>query len=169
MNPDVLAAIPHRPPFLYVDEIVERTDGALVAVKTVSPDEPFFQGHYPGFPIMPGVLICEAVIQAGAILLAHRARKTTGAAASAAAGAMAVAADSAAPQARPKVPVLARISSARFKRMVRPGETLTLRAELTDEVSGVFFMKGRASVGDQTVATLEFACALSDPPETRNP
>jgi len=138
---EILKAIPHRPPFLYVDEIVELTDGGIVAAKTVSPEEPFFRGHYPGFPIMPGVLVCEAIFQAGAILLSKKIGET----ATGAGG----------------VPVLTRIANAKFKCMVRPGDRLELRAELVEQVSNAFYMKGRASVNGKTAVTVEFTCALA--------
>jgi len=131
-------AIPHRPPFLYVDEIVSMTDDAIEAVKTISPDEPFFKGHYPGFPIMPGVLVCEAIFQAGAILLSRLIDDP-------AAG----------------VPVLTRINGAKFRNMVRPGDRIELHAELTERVSNVFYMKGKAAVKGKTAVTVEYACALA--------
>src|SRR5208283_110631 len=67
----VLERIPHRPPFLFVDEIVSETPDGLVARRTWRPEESFYQGHYPGAPITPGVLLCEAVFQAGALYLAR--------------------------------------------------------------------------------------------------
>ena len=68
---EIHAAIPHRPPFLLVDEIVERGDDRIVCRKTFREDEWYFAGHYPAFPIAPGVLLCEAAMQAGAILLSQ--------------------------------------------------------------------------------------------------
>src|SRR5437773_12389164 len=104
---EIEAAIPHRPPFLLVDEIVERSEKRIVCRKTFRADEWFFAGHYPHFPITPGVLLCEAAMQAGAILIAGD-----------------VPADG--------VPVAARMNDVRFKRMVRPGETIEMEVELTD-------------------------------------
>ena len=65
----VLDAIPHRPPMLLVDEVVEWEPGHIVCRKTFQPDEWFFQGHYPDYPLVPGVILCEAAMQAGAVLL----------------------------------------------------------------------------------------------------
>jgi len=88
---EILAAIPHRPPFLLVDEIVERSEQRIVCRKTFRGDEYFYAGHYPGYPITPGVLLCEAAMQAGAILLAHVVAAEPG-----------------------KVPVVAKMSAVRF-------------------------------------------------------
>ena len=69
---DILDAIPHREPFLLVDEIIEQSDSRIGGVKTFGGDEWFFAGHYPGFPLVPGVLLCEAATQCGAILLSRQ-------------------------------------------------------------------------------------------------
>jgi 3-hydroxyacyl-[acyl-carrier-protein] dehydratase len=141
-HPEVLKAIPHRPPFLFVDTILERTETTLVAERTLRADEAFFQGHYPNNPIMPGVLICEATFQAAAIFLSAKFESS----------------DSA-----QKTPVLVRIQEARFRQMVKPGDTL--RIEVTwKESSGQFhFLKGCVRVGGKVAATLEFALGMIDP------
>jgi 3-hydroxyacyl-[acyl-carrier-protein] dehydratase len=136
----ILKAIPHRPPFLFVDKIVELTDTKIRAIKAISPEEPFFKGHYPGNPIMPGVLICESIFQTGAILLSS----IVGGAGN-------------------DIPVLTRISNAKFKKMVKPGSVLEMEAELVERVSNAFFLKGKASVAGNTVVTVEFACSLAKP------
>lgn len=140
---DIKQAIPHREPFLYVDEILEQSDDAIRGVKTISPEEPFFKGHYPDFPIMPGVLVCEAIFQAGAILLSSKIENTDGS----------------------KVPVLTRIGGAKFKGMVRPGDRIELVAQLTEQVSNAFYMKGRAMVNGKTMVIVDFTCALAPKPE----
>ncbi len=140
---DIKKAIPHREPFLYVDEVLEATDDRLVAVKTISPDEPFFKGHYPDFPIMPGVLICEAIFQAGAILLSGRVEDSG----------------------QKGIPVLTRIGGAKFKGMVRPGDRIELTALLIEQVANAFYMKGHAAVNGKKVVTVEFTCALAPKPE----
>jgi 3-hydroxyacyl-[acyl-carrier-protein] dehydratase len=134
---DVLNAIPHRPPFLFVDKIVELTETKIRTTKEISPEEPFFKGHYPGNPIMPGVLICESIFQTGAILLSH----------------IIGAADDG-------TPVLTRISNAKFKNIVKPGALLELQAELVETVSNAFFLKGSASSAGKTAVTVEFAVSL---------
>ncbi len=139
----VLAAIPHRPPFLWVDEVLELTERAIRATKRVDPAEPFFAGHYPDFPITPGVLVCEAMFQAGAILLSSRAKEQL------AAGLM---------------PVMTRIKDTRFKAMVRPGDVLELEVELEDALDKLFHLKGRAKVNGKLAASTSFACALAPRP-----
>jgi 3-hydroxyacyl-[acyl-carrier-protein] dehydratase len=136
----ILKAIPHRPPFLFVDKVLELTDTKIRAIKNISPDEPFFKGHYPGNPIMPGVLICESIFQTAAILLS-----------------------SIFGGASDNVPVLTRISNAKFKKIVKPGSVLEMETELVEKVSNAFFLKGKASVEGNTVATVEFACSLTKP------
>lgn len=136
-----LSAIPHRPPFLFVDQVVEINDARIVTSLFVDPTLEFFRGHYPGEPIMPGVLICEACFQAGALLVAHRLGSG--------------AADG--------VPVLTRITDARFKRIVRPGDTLTIETTLDDELDGAYFMTGRASVSGKAAVRVVFATMLANP------
>jgi 3-hydroxyacyl-[acyl-carrier-protein] dehydratase len=135
----ILEAIPHRPPFLLVDEVLERTERRIVGRKTFAGGEDFFAGHYPGYPLVPGVLLCEAAMQCGAILLSpHFAGETT------------------------KVPVVTRINDVRFKRMVRPGEPLRLEVELVERLAGAFFLKARVAVEGQVVVRFEFACTAAE-------
>lgn len=136
----ILKAIPHREPFLLVDEIVEWTESRIVCTKTFSGEEDFFAGHYPGSPLVPGVLLCEAAMQAGAILLSRfMAEEAAG-----------------------KVPVATRMNDVKFKRMVKPGETLLLEAELVERVSTAFFLKAKVTVEGKVAARFEFACTAAD-------
>lgn len=141
----VLSSIPHRPPFLFVDEIVEVEARRIVTRKFVDPEADFFRGHYPGNPVMPGVLICECCFQAGALLVAHHARS---------------------PESVEGIPVLTRIQDGRFKRMVRPGDTLEVEVTLDDELDGAYFMTGRASVGGKPVLRVSFACTVASEKES---
>lgn len=134
----VLKAIPHRPPFLFVDSIVELTETKIRTTKGISPEESFFKGHYPGNPIMPGVLICESIFQSGAILLSS------------------IIADIG-----DGVPVLTRIGNAKFKNIVKPGALLEMEAELVERMGNAFFLKGSASVAGKTAVTVEFAVSLA--------
>lgn len=135
---EILNAIPHRPPFLFVDRIVELTATKIRTIKEVRPEEPVFAGHYPGQPIMPGALICESIFQTGAILLSKMM------------GGMGEG-----------IPVLTRINNAKFKSIVKPGNTLDVEAELVEKVSNAYFMKGKASVGGKTSVTVEFTVTLT--------
>jgi 3-hydroxyacyl-[acyl-carrier-protein] dehydratase len=132
------AAIPHREPFLLVDEIVEWTDGRIVCRKKFRGDEFFYQGHYPKFPLTPGVLLCEAGMQAGAILLSKYV-----------------------PASDEGVPVATRLNDVRFKRMVRPGETIDIEVDLVERLADAFFLKAKVSCEGKVAARFEFACAIA--------
>jgi 3-hydroxyacyl-[acyl-carrier-protein] dehydratase len=145
-NAFILERIPHRPPFLWVDRVVRLDGDTLIAEKTIPVDLDIFQGHYPQQPIVPGVLLCEAIFQAGAILIAELLRQKSDGSATGLRG----------------VPVLTRISGARFKRAVKPGETITLEVKLQERIGPAWFLKGKALVHDKTAVKVEFACALSE-------
>ncbi|MBN1591356.1 MAG: 3-hydroxyacyl-ACP dehydratase FabZ [Pirellulales bacterium] len=137
----ILNAIPHRDPFLLIDEIVEQEENRIVCVKTFSGEEAFFAGHYPGYPLVPGVLLCEAAMQAGAILLSsHLAGEASG-----------------------RVPVATRMNDVRFKRMVRPGETIRMEVELVERLGGAFFLKAKSTVEGKVAVRFEFACTAAEP------
>jgi 3-hydroxyacyl-[acyl-carrier-protein] dehydratase len=136
---EILAAIPHRDPFLLVDEIVARTDNRIVCRKTFTGAEYFFAGHYPGHPLVPGVILCEAAMQAGAILLSSQLAETSG-----------------------RVPVATRMNDVRFKRMVRPGETIEMEIELTERLATAFFLKAKVTVEGSVAVRFEFACTAAE-------
>ena len=139
MQDAVLNAIPHRPPFLFVDEIVEQAENHIVTRKRIDPEEPFFKGHYPGYPIMPGVLICECVFQSGAILMSKKFPTPGG-----------------------QVPVMSRIQNVKFKNPVYPGSVLEIRAEYVENVGPAHYMKGKVRVDGQTALTVEFTVMLME-------
>lgn len=132
------AAIPHRAPFLFLDAIVEQSPERIRCRKRFTADEWFFVGHYPQTPIVPGVILCEAAMQAGAVLLSSRV-----------------------PPGTVGVPVATRIGDVRFKQLVRPGDEIELDVELVERLSNAFYLKARVERGTQTVARLEFACTLA--------
>jgi 3-hydroxyacyl-[acyl-carrier-protein] dehydratase len=133
-------AIPHRPPFLFLDEIVELSDARIVCRKTFTGEESFYLGHYPGFPLTPGVILCEAAMQAGAVLLSQHVGDSDG------------------------VPVATRANDVRFKKMVRPGDTIELEVELKERLSNAFFMNAKVTCGGQVALRFEFACTLAPRP-----
>jgi 3-hydroxyacyl-[acyl-carrier-protein] dehydratase len=143
-SPEILSLIPHRPPFLFVDEIVSTTPRGLVARRTFRPDEEFYKGHYPGAPITPGVLLCEAVFQTAGVYMARKAR-------------------AAGMKPGEGVPLIAKISEVRFRSPVYPGDTISI--EVTEkEAMGVFTMlSGVMSNGGKKVLTLDFAVAWKVP------
>jgi 3-hydroxyacyl-[acyl-carrier-protein] dehydratase len=135
----ILAAIPHRPPFLLVDEIVEWTDMRIVCTKVFSGKEDFFAGHYPGFPLVPGVLLCEAAMQSGAILLSKHFTAIEN-----------------------KIPVAAKMNDVRFKRIVRPGELIRMEVELVERMVDIFFLNAKVTVDGKIAVRFEFACTAAD-------
>lgn len=136
----IMDGIPHRYPFLLVDRVVEMQPGKrIVALKNVTMNEPFFQGHFPGVPVMPGVLIIEALAQAGAILLLHDM-----------------------PDRSSKLVYFTGIDNARFRRTVVPGDQVRLTLEVLKLRSRTCKMKGLAEVDGQRVAEAEILSALVD-------
>lgn len=137
----ILSRIPHRSPFLWLDRVLEITEEKIRAEKVVPADLELFQGHYPEYPLMPGVLLCEAVFQAGALLIGELMRgevteNTPG----------------------ENVPVLTRILGAKFKREVRPGDTLEISATLVERLGPAWLLKGKVRVGGKVAVQVEFAC-----------
>lgn len=141
---DVLDAIPHRQPFLFVDAIRQVSPDGITCERTLRTDEPFYGGHYPGNPITPGVLLCEAVFQAGAIFLSKKFKDDE--------------------NFRKKTPVLCRIESARFKKTVFPGDTVIIDVTMRETLQGFHFMSGKVTCNGHLALTLRFALALVDKP-----
>jgi 3-hydroxyacyl-[acyl-carrier-protein] dehydratase len=137
-NIDIQRILPHRFPMLLVDRVVEhQRKQRIVAIKNVTANEPFFMGHFPGFPIMPGVLIVEALAQAGGLLLLSEIEDR----------------DS-------KLMVFSGIDNARFRKPVLPGDTLRLEVNVIGWRSSFAKMEGKAYVGEQLVAEAVLSCAL---------
>lgn len=137
---EILAAVPHRPPMLLLDAVLERQDRRIVCQKSFSHSDHFVQGHFPGFPLVPGVILCECCLQAGAVLVADHATVQEG-----------------------LVPIATRIDGAKFKRMVRPGDTVQVEVTLNDIVSQAFYLTGKVSVGGKLAARLDFAVSVAEP------
>ncbi len=140
---EIMSLLPHRFPFLLVDRVTELTPGvSIVGIKNVSINEPFFQGHFPGHPVMPGVLIVEALAQAGGIL----ALKTM--------------------EGGPKLAYLATIDKCRFRRPVVPGDQLRMELKVLARKGPVWKMSGEAKVGESVVAEMSMSALIRDISET---
>ena len=131
--------LPHRDDMLLIDEIVELEGDHIICRKTFRAEEYFYRGHYPDQPITPGVILCEAAVQAGAILAAS---KLT--------------------QHEPGTPVLARIKECRFKQPVYPGDTVELHATLDEVASGFRFFRGKVMVDGKLAVRLEYVSGMVD-------
>lgn len=141
-SPEVLALIPHRPPFLFVDEILSHEGDVLVARRTWRADENFYSGHYPGAPITPGVLLCESVFQAGALLMARLMPGKGG---------------------QGGVPLLSKVTDVRFRIPVYPGDTTVIEVRRKQEAAGFHFLAGSMRCGEKRVLSVEFAVAWKQP------
>jgi beta-hydroxyacyl-ACP dehydratase FabZ len=136
----ILDSIPHRYPFLLVDRVLEMEPGRrIVAIKNVTFNEPFFEGHFPGAPVMPGVLIVEALAQAGAVLMLHDFADRHG-----------------------KLVYFAGIDGARFRRVVAPGDRLQLTMEVMKLRSRTCKMRGVAEVDGEVAAEAEILSMMVD-------
>jgi len=134
----IMGALPHRYPFLLIDRIISITPGeSITAVKNVTNNEPFFQGHFPARPVMPGVLIIEAMAQAGGVL-SHETMIDL----------------------EPKpLFFLAGVNNARFRRTVLPGDQLTINVEVERVKRGIWFYKCNASVDGKLAVAADITCA----------
>ena len=143
---DILRCLPHRYPFLLVDRIVEaRGDRSCVGIKNVSMNEPQFQGHFPGHPVMPGVLLIEGMAQtAGAFCIQAQARDRGG---------------------PPPLVYFMTIDKAKFRKPVVPGDQVEFHIERTDRRRNMWWFKGRALVASKLVCEAEFSAMLVDTPE----
>jgi len=135
----IQSIIPHRPPFLLVDEVVEVNPGKLaIGIKNVGADDWYFEGHFPGYPIMPGVLIIEALAQVGAIAILSL------------------------PENQGKMVLFAGIDKVRFKREVKPGDQLVLKIEITHWRGKIGKGFAQARVEDELVAQAELIFAVKE-------
>ena len=131
--------LPHRYPFLFVDKILEVSEKRVIGIKNVTIDEPFFQGHFPGHPIMPGVLIIEAMAQVGGV------------------GALSIKDNTG------KLAYFVAINNARFRKPVVPGDTLRIEVDLLKMKLSVMQVHAVAKVGDEVVAEADLTFAFVTP------
>ena len=140
---EILGLLPHRYPFLLIDRVVEFERGKrLVAIKNVTFNEPFFQGHFPDFPVMPGVLIVEAMAQTAGVLVLKNMEDRHN-----------------------KLVFLVAIENARFRKPVVPGDTLRMEMKVIKRKASVAKMAGVATVDGVVVAEAEVMCKLADKEE----
>ena len=144
VDPVILQLIPHRPPFLFVDEIVSESAEGLVARRTWRADEDFYQGHYTGAPITPGVLLCESVFQTAALYIAKQAQAAGG-------------------KPGEGVPLIAKINDVRFRNPVYPGDTVTIEVKKRDALGGFIMLSGAMKNGDKRILTVDFSVAWKTP------
>ena len=130
--------LPHRYPMLLVDRIVELEADRIVGIKNVTANEPFFMGHFPDFPVMPGVLIIEAMAQVAGVLVLKGI-----------------------PDRKSKVVLLASVDSAKFRRPVVPGDQLRIEMRVVKRKASVAKMAGQATVDGHVVAEVEVMCKLA--------
>ena len=137
----IMDILPHRPPFLLVDRVLEVEPGRrAVGIKNVTVNEPFFAGHFPGHPVMPGVLILEAMAQVGAVALLSG------------------------PEYRGRLALFAGIDGARFRQQVTPGDQLRLEVSLTRLRGSIGKGEGKAWVGDKLAAEAQLLFAIGPEP-----
>ena len=134
----IMAMLPHRPPFLLIDKVLELSESHVVGLKNVTMNEPFFVGHFPGAPVMPGVLIVEAMAQTGGIL-----------------------ALSTVPDPENYLTIFMKIDNVKFKQQVQPGDTLVFKLDLISPIRrGIVHMKGSAYVGDKLATEAELMAQI---------
>ncbi len=131
--PAITDLIAQRPPFLFVDKIIDRGEKFIKTSLQLTGEEEFFKGHFPNNPIMPGVLLQEALFQSGAALMSAMAGSGLG--------------------------VVTRVQNAKFKSMVRPGDLLEMEVQLMESLANAHFMKGVTKVLGKTVLIIEFSVA----------
>ncbi len=139
----IMEFLPHRYPFLLVDKVLEIKGDEIVAIKNVTINEPFFQGHFPGDPIMPGVLIVESMAQTGGLLMMSKIEDKEN-----------------------KIGYFAGIDKVKFRKPVRPGDTLRNVVKIVRQRGNLFVMEAKSYVGDTLVAEGTLTAAVVDRAKT---
>lgn len=141
---DVKEYIPHREPFLFVDQILTLESNQITTQFTFRPELEFYKGHYPNHPITPGVITSEAVFQSAAILISSLINDAV--------------------KISKGTPVLTRITNAKFKGMVKPKDTIEMVVHIVEHLQNTWFLKGKVSLLGKTILNIEFAVSLIGEP-----
>ncbi len=134
----ILNNIPQREPFLFIENIIDRSENSITTSKKLTGEEDFFRGHFPGRPVFPGVLMCEAVFQTGALLMALKGEGADNS----------------------KTALVTRVQNAKFKNMARPGDLLMITVDFVEMLANASFMKGKIKADGKTIMTIEFAATI---------
>lgn len=138
VDKEILNRIPQKDPFLFIEKILDRTKNSILTSLTLTGKEDFFKGHFPGNPIMPGVLMCEACFQTGALLMSYQFDEGLS----------------------NKTAVVSRINNTKFRSMVKPGDTLEISVNLTERLDNAAYMKGQIKSNGKKVLNIDFAVTL---------
>jgi len=136
---DIKKLLPHREPFLFIDSVLRVDETSITAIRQIREDAFYFKGHYPGNPIMPGVLLLEIIFQAGALLIASLVKD----------------------QDVVGTPVVTRVTNVKFKKIVRPNDELSIEAEVLENIGGVSRFKGKIKVDGKLAVSCEFMAKLA--------
>lgn len=134
----ILKHIPQRDPFLFIENVVDHSENSITTSKFLTGNEDFFRGHFPGSPVFPGVLMCEAVFQTGALLMSLKGQSSNDA----------------------STALVTRIQGAKFKNMARPGDNLLITVDFVEMLANAAFMKGKITAGGKTIMSIEFAATI---------